>query len=108
MNVRSGYCSPEHKLASGSATRSRQLDGAAFDIDWVNHNPVAFEKAARDVGFIRVDLGPVRQLRERLPVCATGAGVGTTTVGVKELECRSHLTLSHMWTTITYVITSSR
>ncbi len=52
--VRSAYRSPEHNRAVGGATRSKHLDGAAF------------EEAAREVGFhprsgfIHVDLGPER------------------------------------------------
>ena len=80
--VRSAYRSPEHNLAVGGATRSKHLDGAAFDIAMANHDPVAFEAAAREVGFlgfgfyprsgfIHVDLGPARQWGERFPVRAT-------------------------------------
>ncbi|NPD21602.1 DUF882 domain-containing protein [Rhodophyticola sp. DY48A3-103] len=69
--VRSAYRSPEHNRAVGGATRSKHLDGAAFDIAMENHDPVAFEAAAREVGFlgfgfyprsgfIHVDLGPAR------------------------------------------------
>jgi len=74
--VRSAYRSPEHNRAVGGATRSKQMDGAAFDIAMANHDPVAFEAAAREVGFlgfgfyprsgfIHVDLGPARQWGER-------------------------------------------
>ena len=70
--VRSAYRSSEHNRAVGGATRSKHLDGAAFDIAMANHDPVAFEAAARAVGFlgfgfyprsgfIHVDLGPARQ-----------------------------------------------
>jgi zinc D-Ala-D-Ala carboxypeptidase len=70
--VRSAYRSPEHNRTVGGATRSKHLDGAAFDISMANHDPVAFEAAAREVGFlgfgfyprsgfIHVDLGPARQ-----------------------------------------------
>ena len=80
--VCSAYRSPEHNRAVGGATRSKHLDGAAFDITMVNHDPVAFEAAAREVGFlgfgfyprsgfIHVDLGPARQWGERFPVRAT-------------------------------------
>ena len=80
--VRSAYRSPEHNRAVGGATRSKHLDGAAFDIAMANHDPVAFEAAAREVGFlgfgfyprsgfIHVDLGPARQWGERFPVRAT-------------------------------------
>jgi hypothetical protein len=35
--VRSAYRSPEHNRAVGGATRSKHLDGAAFDIAMANH-----------------------------------------------------------------------
>ena len=77
--VRSAYRSPEHNRAVGGATRSKHLDGAAFDIAMANHDPVAFEAAAQEVGFLgfgfyprsgfmHVDLGPARQWGERFPV----------------------------------------
>ncbi len=58
------------------------MNGAAFDIAMTNHDPVDFEAAAREVGFlgfgfyprsgfIHVDLGPARQWGERFPVRAT-------------------------------------
>lgn len=80
--VRSAYRSPEHNRAVGGATRSKHLDGAAFDIAMANHDPMTFEAAAREVGFlgfgfyprsafIHVDLGPARQWGERvwMPPC---------------------------------------
>ena len=74
--------------AVGGATRSKHLDGAAFDIAMANHDPVAFEAAAREVGFlgfgfyprsgfIHVDLGPARQWGERFPVRATAFAAET-------------------------------
>lgn len=80
--------SPEHNRAVGGATRSKHLDGAAFDIAMTNHDPVAFEAAAREVGFlgfgfyprsgfIHVDLGPARQWGERFPVRATAFAAET-------------------------------
>jgi len=77
--VRSAYRSPEHNRAVGGATRSKHMGGAAFDIAMTNHDPVAFEAAAREVGFLgfgfyprsgfmHVDLGPARQWGERFPV----------------------------------------
>jgi hypothetical protein len=80
--VRSAYRSPEHNRAVGGATRSKHMDGVAFDIAMSNHDPVAFEAAARAVGFLgfgfyprsgfmHVDLGPARQWGERFPVRAT-------------------------------------
>ena len=79
MIVRSAYRSPEHNRAVGGAKRSKHMEGAAFDIAMANHDPVAFETAAREVGFlglgfyprsgfIHVDLGPARQWGERFPV----------------------------------------
>ncbi|TVR78607.1 MAG: DUF882 domain-containing protein [Rhodospirillales bacterium] len=65
--------------AVGGAVGSRHLDGTAFDIAMANHDPVAFEAAARAVGFtgfgyyprsgfMHIDLGPARQWGERFPV----------------------------------------
>jgi len=76
--VRSAYRSTEHNRTVGGATRSKHLDGAAFDIAMANHDPVAFEAAAREVGFLgfgfyprsgfmHIDLGPARQWGERFP-----------------------------------------
>ena len=80
--VRSAYRSPEHNRAVGGATRSKHMDGAAFDIAMSNHDPGAFEAAARAVGFLgfgtyprsgfmHIDLGPARSWGERFPVRAT-------------------------------------
>ena len=79
--VRSAYRSPEHNRAVGGATRSKHMDGAAFDIAMENHDPVAFEAAAREIGFlgfgfyprsgfIHIDLGRARQWGARFPVRA--------------------------------------
>lgn len=89
--VRSAYRSPAHNRAVGGATRSKHLDGAAFDIAMANHDPLAFEAAAREVGFlgfgfyprsgfIHVDLGPARQWGERFPVRATAFAAETAPV----------------------------
>ena len=86
--VRSAYRSPEHNRAVGGATRSKHMDGAAFDIAMSNHDPAAFEAAAREVGFlgfgfyprsgfIHVDLGTARQWGERFPVRATAFAAET-------------------------------
>jgi zinc D-Ala-D-Ala carboxypeptidase len=80
--VRSAYRSPAHNRAVGGAPKSKHLDGTAFDIAMSNHDPVAFEQAAREVGFlgfgfyprsgfIHIDLGPARTWGERFPVQAT-------------------------------------
>lgn len=76
--IRSAYRSPEHNRAVGGATRSKHMDGTAFDIAMSNHDPVAFEAAAREVGFLgfgyyprsgfmHIDLGPARSWGERFP-----------------------------------------
>ena len=77
--VRSAYRSPSHNRAVGGAPRSKHMDGTAFDIAMANHDPVAFEAAARAAGFkgfgfyprsgfMHIDLGPARQWGERFPV----------------------------------------
>ena len=86
--VTSGYRSPEHNEAVDGAPHSKHMDGTAFDIAMSNHDPVAFETAAREVGFLgfgfyprsnfmHVDLGPTRQWGERFPVRATAFAVET-------------------------------
>jgi len=80
--LRSAYRSPAHNKAVKGAPRSKHMEGTAFDIAMSNHDPVAFEAAARDVGFlgfgfyprsgfIHIDLGPARSWGERFPVRAT-------------------------------------
>ena len=77
--IRSAYRSPQRNKAVKGAPRSKHMDGTAFDIAMTNHDPVAFEAAAREVGFlgfgfyprsgfIHVDLGPARSWGERFPV----------------------------------------
>ena len=79
--LRSAYRSPEHNRAVGGAPASKHMAGTAFDIDMANHDPVAFEAAAREVGFlgfgfyprsgfIHIDLGPARSWGERFPARA--------------------------------------
>ena len=66
----------------GGAPASKHMLGTAFDIAMSNHDPVAFEAAARDVGFLgfgyyprsgfmHIDLGPARSWGEPFPVRAT-------------------------------------
>ena len=50
--VRSGYRSPSHNRAVGGAPASKHMLGTAFDIAMSNHDPAAFEAAAREVGFL--------------------------------------------------------
>ena len=87
--VRSAYRSPTHNRAVGGAPRSKHLDGTAFDIAMANHDPVAFEEAARAVGFkgfgfyprsgfMHIDLGPPRMWGERFPVRETAFAMETS------------------------------
>lgn len=52
MIVLSGYRSPEHNRRVGGARASKHMEGAAFDIAMANHDPAAFEAAARKAGFL--------------------------------------------------------
>lgn len=80
--LRSAYRSPEHNRAVGGAPASKHMQGTAFDIAMANHDPLAFEAAARAVGFLgfgyyprsgfmHIDLGPARSWGERFPARAT-------------------------------------
>lgn len=80
--VRSAYRSPEHNKAVGGARASKHMEGTAFDISMANHDPVVFEAAARQIGFLgfghyprsgfmHIDLGPAREWGERFPARAT-------------------------------------
>jgi hypothetical protein len=80
--VLSAYRSPAHNKAVGGAPASKHMLGEAFDISMANHDPVAFEAAARKVGFLgfgfyprsgfmHIDLGPAREWGERFPARAT-------------------------------------
>ncbi|MBW6494149.1 MAG: DUF882 domain-containing protein [Burkholderiaceae bacterium] len=82
MLVLSGYRSPAHNRAVGGAPASKHMDGTAFDIVMANHDPLAFEAAARKAGFLgfgfyprsgfmHIDLGPAREWGERFPPRAT-------------------------------------
>jgi len=79
--VRSAYRSPLHNRNVSGAPRSKHMDGTAFDIAMSNHDPAAFEAAAREVGFlgfgfyprsgfIHVDLGPARSWGDPFPARA--------------------------------------
>ena len=86
--VRSAYRSPEHNRAVGGAKASKHMEGIAFDIAMANHDPEAFEAAARAVGFqgfgfyprsgfMHIDLGPARSWGERFPKRATAFAAET-------------------------------
>jgi hypothetical protein len=76
--IRSAYRSPEHNRAVGGAPASKHMQATAFDIAMANHDPVAFEAAARAVGFLgfgyyprsgfmHIDLGPARSWGDPFP-----------------------------------------
>ncbi|PKP68865.1 MAG: peptidase M15 [Alphaproteobacteria bacterium HGW-Alphaproteobacteria-4] len=86
--VLSAYRSPAHNTAVGGAAASKHMLGEAFDISMANHDPVAFEAAARKAGFlgfgfyprsgfIHIDLGPAREWGERFPARATAFALET-------------------------------
>jgi zinc D-Ala-D-Ala carboxypeptidase len=86
--LRSAYRSPEHDRAVGGGKASKHLEGVAFDVEMANHDPEAFEAAARAVGFqgfgfyprsgfIHIDLGPARSWGERFPKRASAFAAET-------------------------------
>jgi hypothetical protein len=73
---------PAHNRAVGGAPASKHMQGTAFDIAMSNHDPIAFEAAARAVGFLgfgyyprsgfmHIDLGPARSWGDPFPPRAT-------------------------------------
>ncbi len=76
--VHSAYRSPAYNRRVGGAKQSMHLQGAAFDISMANHDPAAFEAAARGVGFtgfgfyprqnfMHIDTGRARQWGDPFP-----------------------------------------
>jgi len=59
MILNSAYRSPEHNRAVGGATRSKHLEGIAFDCRMDNHDPQDFMAAARKIGFKGIGEYPV-------------------------------------------------
>jgi len=83
--VHSAYRSPDYNRQVGGAKQSMHLQGAAFDISMANHDPKAFEAAARAVGFsgfgfyprqnfMHIDIGRARQWGDPFPPRATRGG----------------------------------
>lgn len=79
--VLSAYRSPEHNRKIGGEKNSQHLQGKAFDVSMANHAPLAFEAAARAVGFsgfgaypdrnfMHVDIGPARSWGTPFPADA--------------------------------------
>ena len=98
--VRSAYRSPEHNRNVGGASRSKHMDGTAFDIAMSNHDPAAFEAAAREVGFlgfgfyprsgfIHIDLGPARVWGDKFPARAVPFAVENPPVREALAESRT-------------------
>jgi len=83
MLITSAYRSPEHNKKVGGAKNSYHMKGIAFDIRMENQDPMAFEMAAREVGFrgvgyypkqgfMHIDTGPERTWGTPFPRSATG------------------------------------
>ncbi len=81
--LRSAYRSPEHNRSIKGEKNSQHLVGKAFDVSMENHDPHAFERAARAVGFtgigsypareknfIHIDTGPLRTWGDDFPADA--------------------------------------
>ena len=78
MIVHSAFRTPDHNKVSGGAKNSQHLYARAFDISMANHDPAAFEQAARAVGFtgfgyyvkknfMHIDTGPARTWGKPFP-----------------------------------------
>ena len=74
--LNSAYRSPPYNRRIGGASRSQHLKARAFDVRMSNHDPQAFEDAAREVGFtgfgfypksgfMHIDTGRPREWGER-------------------------------------------
>jgi hypothetical protein len=91
--VRSTYRSPEHNRAVGGAPVSRHMDGTAFDIAMSNHDPAAFEAAARKVGFLGFCTCPRPMSRHFVGLASSGMNAlsfcdGFNTHHIGTLRCR--------------------
>ena len=78
--VNSAYRSAAHNTKIGGAPNSQHMQGKAFDVSMANHQPHAFEAAARAAGFtgigtyprpaenfVHVDIGPARTWGDAFP-----------------------------------------
>lgn len=85
MVLTSAYRSAAHNRKVGGVENSNHLRGTAFDVVMANHDPVAFEAAARAVGFkgfgyypaqgfMHIDTGPARTWGDKFPVVGTTEG----------------------------------
>lgn len=68
--IRSSCRRPEHKRAVGSATRSKQMEGTAFDVAMANHAPVEFGEAA-----------PTREVLDESRIIKGGGAATVETLG---------------------------
>ncbi|MEQ8258000.1 MAG: D-Ala-D-Ala carboxypeptidase family metallohydrolase [Roseovarius confluentis] len=82
MLVTSAYRDPAHNRRVGGAKSSYHMRGMAFDIRMDNHDPAAFEEAARaegftgfgyypSQGFMHIDIGPERSWGKPFPARAS-------------------------------------
>ncbi len=60
MIVNSAYRSPEHNMRVEGATRSKHMQGLAFDVRMDNHNPATYIEAAQKVGFKAIGTYPAQ------------------------------------------------
>jgi hypothetical protein len=82
MILNSAFRSPAHNKAVGGAKNSLHMQGIAFDVQMVNHDPARFIGSAREAGFagigtyprqgfVHIDTGPARTWGDPFPKRAT-------------------------------------
>ncbi|TWG98117.1 HK97 family phage major capsid protein [Ochrobactrum sp. J50] len=98
--VRSAYRSPAHNRAVGGAPRSKHMDGTAFDIAMANHDPVAFEAAARAVGFLLAEEVAIEFAEQEGAAFAHGDGINKPR-GILAYDTVANA--SHAWGKIGFV-----
>ena len=80
LRIASAYRSAEHNTRVKGSPTSRHMVGDAFDVVMDGHDPVEFEKAAREAGFrgfgyypessppfMHIDMGPARKWGNPFP-----------------------------------------